>query len=201
MKTAKIISAILHPIFLPTYMMLVMVAAGLTRFSPDNDFIFIISTLIMTCLFPGLVVVMMKRWKVISSLEMERRDDRIGPIILMMISLYGAVRLFNNVSVLAMFNFYLYTALIISVLAFIVTFFWKISLHALGWGGVVGCLFILTRLSMSSFLPYFLASIVLSGVVAAARIKEESHSNAQLIAGFAAGFSTPLLLYLFFLLP
>jgi len=195
MKTAKIISAVLHPIFLPTLMMLVMISSGITRFTPGNDLNFVISTLIITCLFPGFVVVMMKRWKIINSLEMENRDDRLGPIFLIVLSLYGAIRMFHNIPVMAMYSFYLSSALIISVLAFIITFFWKISLHTLGWGGFAGCLFIMTILSMKAFLPYFLASIILSGVVASARVKEESHNAAQLISGFVAGFATVVILY------
>ena len=195
MKTAKIISAILHPIFLPTLMMLVMISSGITRFTPGNDLTFFISALTATCLFPGLVVVMMKRWKIIGSLEMENRDDRLGPIFLMTLSLYGAIRLFHNIPVMVMYNFYLSSALVISVLAFAVTFFWKISLHTLGWGGFAGSLFIMTMLSMGTFLPYFLASIILSGIAASARMKEESHSNAQLVSGFAAGFAVVTILY------
>lgn len=195
MKTAKIISAILHPIFLPTLMMLVMISSGITRFTPGNDLTLFISALIATCLFPGLVVVMMKKWKIISSLEMENRDDRLGPIFLITLSLYGAIRMFHNIPVMVMYNFYLSSALVISVLAFVVTFFWKISLHTLGWGGFVGSLFIMTTLSMQMFLPYLLASIILSGIAASARMKEESHSNAQLISGFAAGFAVVIIVY------
>jgi len=195
MKLAKIISAILHPIFLPTYMLLVMIASGITRFFPDNDLTFVVCTLIITCLFPGLIVVMLKSWKIIGSLEMENRDDRLGPIFLIVLSLYGAIRFFHNVPVLAMYNFYLTSALIISVLAFVITFFWKISLHTLGWGGFVGSLFIMTMLSAKTFLPFFLASIILAGVATAARVKEESHNAAQLITGFIAGFATVVILY------
>lgn len=199
MRLPKIISTILHPIFLPTWMMVVMVLSGITRFTPGNDLSFILSTLVLTCLFPGLVVVMMKRWRIISSLELDSRDDRVGPIFLIVIALYAAIRMFRNVPVLAMYEFYLSSTLVISVVAFIVTFFWKISLHTLGWGGFVGNLFIMTVLSMNAFLPYFVASIILAGVAASARIMEKSHSNAQLYSGFAAGFLVVIILYLFFL--
>ena len=53
----------------------------------------------------------------------------------------------------------------------------------------------MTMLSMNTFLPYFLASIILSGIAASARMKEESHSDAQLISGFAAGFAVVTILY------
>ncbi len=192
---SKIISAVLHPIFLPTWMMVVMVLSGIIRFMPGNDLTFILSALVMTCLFPGLVVVMMKRWKIVSSLELDSRDDRVGPIFLIVMALYGATRMFRNVPVLAMYEFYLSATIVVSVLAFVVTFFWKISLHALGWGGFVGSLFIMTTISMHAFLPYFLVSIVLAGIAGSARLKEKSHSNAQLYSGYAAGFLVVMILY------
>lgn len=199
MRLSKIISAALHPIFLPTLMMIVMVASGITRFTPGNDSTFIFTTLIITCLFPGLIIVMMKRWNIISSIDMDNRDDRVGPIFLMVISLYATIRFFHNIPVMAMFSFYITSALVISVIAFIVTFFWKISLHTLGWGGFVGALFVMTMISMKAFLPYFLVSIVLAGVAASARLKEKSHSNAQLYSGFAVGFAVVIIMYFVFL--
>lgn len=195
MRPAKIISTVLHPIFLPTYMMLVMVASGVTRFTPGNDLFFIATTLFVTCLFPGLIIVMMRRWRIIDSLEMDNRDDRLGPIFLTTLSLYGAIRLFRNIQLMALFNVYLSSTLVISVLAFIVTFFWKISLHMLGWGGFVSCLFFMAKISASTFLPYFLAGMILSGIVASARMKEKSHDAAQLIAGFIAGSAVVIVLY------
>lgn len=197
MKLPKLISTILHPIFLPTWMMVVMVLSGITRFTPGNDLTFIVVTLIITCLFPGVVVFLMKSWKLIGSLELDSRDDRVGPIFLIIISLYAAIRMFHDVSVLAMYEFYLSSTLVISVLAFAVTFFWKISLHTLGWGGFVGSLFIMTMLSSKTFLPFFIVSIILAGVAASARIAEKSHNNAQIYSGFAAGFLVVIVMYFF----
>jgi len=198
MKLPKVISTVLHPVFLPTWMMVVMVLSGITRFTPGNDLAFIAISLIITCLFPCAVVFMMKSWKLIKSLELNDRDDRVGPVFLIVISLYAAIRMFHNVPALAMYEFYLSSTLVISVLAFVVTFFWKISLHTLGWGGFVGNMFIMTVLSMNMFLPYFVASIILAGIAASARIAEKSHNNAQIYSGFAAGFLVVVIMYFIF---
>lgn len=195
MKTAKTISIIGHPIFQPTWMMIILLLSGITRFMPDNDRLFLSITFLMTCLIPGLVIVMMKRWKVISSLEMENRDDRPGPLFIMILFLYATIRFFSKIQMLTFFNFYLTSVLIVTALAFVISFFWKISLHTLGWGNFTACLFVMTMISMRIYLPYFIGSIIITGIVAAARLKLKSHSNAQIYAGLAMGFSTVIIMY------
>ena len=199
MKTAKIISILGHPIFHPTWMMIILSLSGLTRFISNNDAIFLTVTLSMTCILPALIIVIMKKWHIIDSIEMEDKDDRLGPLFIMILFLYGTLRFFNKIQLLSVFNFYLTATIVVTVLAFITTFFWKISLHILGWGCFTACLFIMTMMSISMYLPYFIGSIIVSGIVASARLKLQSHSNAQILAGFAMGFVTVILIYYFIL--
>ena len=195
MKTAKIISIIGHPIFHPTWMMILLLLSGITRFTPGNDWMFLTITFSMTCLLPALVIVMLKKWHFIESYEMDERDDRLGPLFIMVLFLFVTLRFFNKMPLFSIYNFYLTTVIVTTILAFVITFFWKISLHALGWGNLTACLFIMTTVSMRLYLLYFLGSVVISGIVAAARLKLKSHSNAQIYSGFAMGFATVIVVY------
>ena len=200
MKTARIISIIGHPIFHPTWMMIILLLSGITRFTPGNDLSFLTITFAMTFLVPALIIVMMKRWHIIDSFEMEDRDDRLGPLFIMIMFLYVTLRFFNKMPLFSIYNFYLTTVIVTTIIAFIITFFWKISLHALGWGCLTACLFLMTTFSMRLYLLYFIGSIVIAGIVAAARLKLKSHSNAQIYSGFAMGFATVLIIYIFTLI-
>ena len=153
----------------------------------------------MTCIIPIIIIMMMKKWGIISSLEMEERNDRPGPLFIMVLFLYLTLRFFNKFELFSLFSFYLTSAIVVTILAFIITFFWKISLHALGWGNFVACLFILTTVSIRMYLLYFIASIVMAGIVATARLRLKSHSNAQIYSGFAMGFATVIIMYFFLL--
>lgn len=196
MKTARIISIIGHPIFHPTWMMLILIVSGITSFITYNNYIFLIITMLMTCLIPGLVIMMVKRWGLIKSMEMEDREDRLGPLFIMLLFLYAAYRYFNKIPTLAIYSFYLTAVIVVTVLAFVVSFFWKISLHTMGWGCFTAFLFIMTTVSMR-YMPYLITSMVLSGVVASARLKLKSHSNTQIYAGFAMGFAAVIVTYFF----
>ena len=197
MKTAKIISIIGHPIFHPTWMMIILMVSGITNFMSQNNSIFLGITVLMTCLIPGLVIMMVKRWGFIKSLEMEDREDRLGPLFIMLLFLYAAYRYFNNIPTLSIFSFYLTAVIVVTAVAFVLSFFWKISLHTLGWGCFTAFLFIMTTVSVRMYLLYFIASIVITGIVAAARLKLESHSNAQIYTGFAMGFAAVIVSYFF----
>ena len=195
MKTAKIISIIGHPIFHPTWMMIILLLSGITRFTPGNDLSFLTITFAMTFLVPALIIVMMKRWHIIDSFEMEDRDDRLGPLFIMIMFLYVTLRFFNKIQMFSIYSFYLTTVIVVTILAFIITFFWKISLHALGWGNLTACLFIMTTASLRLYMPYFIGSIIISGIVASARLKLKSHSSAQIYSGFAMGFAIVIIIY------
>ncbi len=195
MKTAKIISIIGHPIFHPTWMMILLLLSGITRFTPGNDWTFLTITFSLTCLLPALVIVMLKKWHFIESYEMDERDDRLGPLFIMVLFLFVTLRFFNKMPLFSIYNFYLTTVIVTTILAFIITFFWKISLHALGWGCLTACLFLMTTISIRLYLLYFISSIVISGIVAAARLKLKSHSNAQIYSGFAMGFATVIIVF------
>ena len=173
---------------------------SITRFTPGNDLNFLAITFALTFVVPALIIVMMKKWHVIDSFEMEDRDDRLGPLFIMILFLYVTLRFFNKIQLFSIFSFYLTTVIVVTILAFIITFFWKISLHALGWGNLTACLFIMTTASMNMYLPYFIGSIVISGIVMAARMKLKSHSNAQIYTGFAMGFATVVIIYFLSLL-
>ena len=196
MKTAKIISIIGHPIFHPTWMMIILLLSGITRFTPGNDATFLTITVSMTCILPALIILMMKKWHIISSVGMEERDDRLAPLFIMILFIYATLRFFDKIQMFSIFSFYLTSVIVVTILAFVITFFWKISLHALGWGCLTASLFIMTTASVRMYLLYFIASIIFSGIVAAARLKLKSHSNAQIYSGFAMGFISVIIVFL-----
>lgn len=199
MKTAKFISVIGHPIFHPTLMMIILMLTGITAFMPNNNAIFLGITALLTCVIPALIIMMMKKRGLIKSMEMDDREDRPGPIFIILLFLYAANRYFNKIPMLSLFNFYLTTIVVVTVLALVVSFFWKISLHSLGWGCFTAFLFVMTTVSARLYLPYFIASVIVSGIVASARLKLKSHSNTQIYAGFAMGFATVVVMYFFLL--
>ena len=89
---------------------------------------------------------------------------------------------------MGIFNFFIGCNIVLCSIVFWVNIYWKISLHAIGWGSFVATLFILSTISSMIYLPYFIASVVTTGIVGSARIYLKSHSESQVYVGFAVGF-------------
>ena len=196
-KLAQFISIIFHPILLPTWMFLIFIVSGICKVSFINIEICLAVIFGTTFILPISFLLVLKKIKVIESLTMEKREERFIPIFAVVIFLFATSRFFNGIPALALYNFYLICNLILCVIVFWINFWWKISMHEIGWGAFTATLFILSTISAKIFLPYLIASFILSGIVGSARLYLKSHSNSQIYAGFVVGFIIPLLIYIF----
>lgn len=194
-KLANFFSIITHPILLPTWLLLIITEIGLFKTSSINASMCIIIVSAITFIIPTIIILFLKKFKVIKTLTMERRDDRVIPILIMATSLYITSRFFNGIYVLGIYNFYLICSTLLCMIVFWVNLFWKISLHSIGWGGFVGILYIYTTILAEIFLPYFIISIIVAGIVCSARLYLKSHDSAQIYVGFITGFMVTTILY------
>ena len=72
-----------------------------------------------------------------------------------------------------------------------VTFFWKMSAHMTGIGGLLAVLGVLGIYFPSLGLAYLLVvALILGGLVASARLYLNAHSPAEIYAGLLVGFAT-----------
>lgn len=194
-KLANFFSIITHPILLPTWLLLIIIEIGLFKTLSINASMCIIIVSAITFVIPTIIILFLKKFKVIKTLTMERRDDRVIPILIMATSLYITSRFFNGIYVLGIYNFYLICSTLLCMIVFWVNLFWKISLHSIGWGGFVGILYIYTTILAEIFLPYFIISIIVAGIVCSARLYLKSHDSAQIYVGFITGFMVTTILY------
>src|SRR5262249_39965183 len=75
-----------------------------------------------------------------------------------------------------------------SFIGLIINYRWKISIHMLGMGGVTGIIASLLNVASNDVSYLFMLQIILSGIVAAARIAGHEHSSQQIYTGFVVGF-------------
>ncbi len=194
-KLAQFISIIFHPILLPTWMFLIFIASGICKISFIRADICLAIVFGTSFLLPTLFLLVLKKFKVIESLTMKKREERFIPLFVMVIFLYATSRFFNGINALASYNFYLISNLLLCVVVFWINLWWKISMHEVGWGAFSATLLIMTTISAEIFLPYFIASLLLSGLVGSARLHLKSHDSSQIYIGFAVGFLVVLSLW------
>ena len=90
---------------------------------------------------------------------------------------------------------FLGSALLIA-LSLIVSFYWKISMHMIGVGGMLGALIGVSLAAYVDTALYVILTALICGMVGFARLKLKAHTPAQVYAGFFAGFCLMLILFL-----
>jgi len=200
-RIAKTISYLFHPLLMPTY--------GFTFiFFTDNyisafiseilKYIILGVTFLFTFLLPTVNALILLKMGRIKSLEMESNEERIIPYSSTALYFFALLYLFHNAEFPSIFKIVILGAALSILLTFIVNFKWKISAHTVGIGGIAGvALGLIYRIQIDMFMPLILI-IFISGLVAAARLKLNAHTHAQVYTGFLAGFIIELGLMLFY---
>ena len=200
MAISRLISIILHPIFIPIISFYLSI-----KLVPDLDFTIanyqnyiLLILVICTIMLPVLCMLFLIKFDIISSLEMKEKHERPIPLLLtggcLILSLKLTEKLLAFTPVLKK---ELVGAIIIILLASIISKFWKISLHMLGVGGLIGVLVSLQYLygGLSSMIIYFM---LIAGITAMARIYLKAHNHKQIYAGFIVGFIIECVIILLF---
>jgi hypothetical protein len=86
------------------------------------------------------------------------------------------------------FSLIMLGAALATLIAVIVTYKWKLSLHMIGIGGIIGLLFSLTEILQIDFRLLVIICFLLAGLIGVARMSLQSHKQLQLYAGFLTGF-------------
>ncbi len=83
----------------------------------------------------------------------------------------------------------------------IITIFWKISLHGIGIGGLVGFIMGLNQQSFLNYFEYVLPLLFLiSAIVLSARLKLNAHSPNQVYVGFVLGIFVSFVSFILYLI-
>ena len=195
MKLTQLISVILHPMFMPILALhLTLLVLPSMAFTLSQNLLLIYGILIFSTMVLPLISIfwLMQKGKV-SSLEMSNHKERSLPLFKTVIWMsFGYYLLQNLLFYTPILKAELLGAILIILLAAIISKFWKISLHLLGIGGVVG-VFIALQIMHGDFLYLLLLFILLSGLLGVARIKQKAHNYAQVYAGFIVGLSVELI--------
>ena len=200
MAISRLISIILHPIFIPiiSFYLSIKLVPNLDFTIANYQNYILLILVICTVMLPVLCMLFLIKFDIISSLEMKEKHERPIPLLLtggcLILSLKLTEKLLAFTPVLKK---ELVGAIIIILLASIISKFWKISLHMLGLGGLIGVLVSLQYLygGLNSMIIYFM---LIAGITAMARIYLKAHNHKQIYAGFIVGFIIECVIILLF---
>lgn len=197
-RIAKIISVILFPIFFPSYMLLILFYYNnfnTFQIPLNAKFMVFIIVFIATCVFPLLFIFFMKKRGMIQSIQMETREERVFPLITTSIFYAMAFYMLKDIEVLGLFHYFLGGSIILLIIALLINFATKISIHMIGIGGMTGTLMGISLSLHVDILMLIVLFIILSGLAGYARLKLHAHNQAQIYSGLLLGFLTMLVIF------
>ena len=189
-RIARSLSFLFHPLLIPTYILLTLLNLDrmYTVLLTWQLNLFIIGTvLVTTFIFPLLVIFIMYRIKLISSLYLPQRQERIFPLITIAIFYYLTFYLMKQLYLPVCFQIFLLGASVIAIISLITMFFFRISLHMTALGAASGLFLSMTVISGGAGLFLLIISVIISGMVGSARLKLNAHQPAEIYSGWLMG--------------
>lgn len=189
---AHLFSFIFHPLFIPFYVVAFLIyyhPSYFSGFSYNTKLNLLLSTALNTIFFPAFAVLLMKGLGFIKSVLLHTQQDRIGPYLSSMIFYFWAARIFFKFQpglspVLASFMTGVFLTTVVGLLSNI---YLKVSMHAMGCGGLVGVFLIIMSGNTMLMTWPLSAALLITGIVCTSRLLVSDHTQKEIYLGFVAG--------------
>lgn len=186
---ANIISIIYHPLLMVTYGVIMALCYTYLIFYPVEVKQYLLGGVFLsTALIPGLFIYLLIKIGGASDLELTNRRERLVPYMIIILSNFTCLFLLVRMRVpdwLIQLSMGVCMALFISLC---INFYWKISAHTLGVGGLLGAVMGMSKVYMLNPWPMFVFLLLSGGMVGTSRIILGKHTPRQVYAGFCLGF-------------
>ncbi len=194
---ARLIAVIFHPLLVGIYMAfyLIYINPFYYAYVPRiNAFRNLLTVANNNFVFPLLVVLLMRGLGFTKSIYLRTTRDRIVPYMASIIFFFWTWNTFYHLEgipqVMRDMTQGIFYAAVIGMIANI---YFKISMHAMGVGGLIGMMIVvLLDGQMYSGLPMVI-SLLISGLVMTSRLITGDHERGDVLAGFMAGLLSQLL--------
>ncbi len=194
-NTARLISVLLHPALIPTYVFsfIFFFSPSLILYRSEQKIALLAMIFLLTFVFPVLSFFVYYRLRLIASLSIASRQERVLPFLTISI-FYLVITYFFSAQphIFSLISQVMLGITLVVVAVTILTFFYKISVHSAGVSGAVSIF-----IGLQSLYPqeYFLYPVILwilfLGFVVSARLALEAHTYDELIVGVLVGLGLP----------
>jgi len=199
--SAKVISYLFHPLFIPTYIFLFLVYQFPYNFTNITEWqlkLKIFSTFWMTAFFPAFAVFLLYRLKLSSSIYLRTAKERIAPYVITMFFYWWMYYLSRSMKDQPEVLKFFYFGIFISTSAgLILNNFFKISLHAMAMGGAAAAIILFSFYYQTELGPAISIATLITGLVCTSRLLVSDHTPVEIYAGLIVGVLCQLIGYWF----
>ncbi len=194
---AHIFSYIFHPLFIPVYITWFLTSVHPSYFSGFSMYQknwLVLRVAYSMVFFPLITVLLLRALKFIDSFFLHTQKDRIIPYIACGIFYFWVYLVFKNQpNIPIVLTAFIFSVFLASSAALIANIYLKISMHAIGMGGVIGILLIIMYSNtMLTTLPFSI-TFLLTGLVCTSRLIVSNHQPKEIYLGLLLGIISQLI--------
>lgn len=185
---SKVVTVLLHPLLMPIYSTLLVIYTP-TPYSnmPLSLNVSVLgSVCFFACLVPLVVIGVFIAVGLVSDIEMPTRKERVWPMASSALVI-GLALLFYLRGLPRPIVGMLMGEMLLLTLAACLSVFWKVSLHAMGIGGMLSFVSVVGMAYAQDFTWAAAVCFIAAAVTAWTRLYARAHTPAQLIAGYICG--------------
>ena len=189
---AHLFSYIFHPLFIPLYVTyyLAFMHPGYFNGISENGKVWVLLRVANNMVFfPAILVLLLKGVGFIDSIFLKTQKERVIPYIASGIFFFWMYLVFRNQSeVPSILTAFIFSVFISSSVALIANIYFKISMHAIGVGGLLGLMLVIffTNTSSPVTLPLVI-TLLITGVVCTSRLIVSNHTQKDIYLGLLYG--------------
>ena len=187
---SNILSYIFHPLLVPTLGIILLFNSGTylsyLPFSAQKAIYIIvfISTFVLPLSFIPFFIYTDR----ISSIFLKHKKERLIPLIITVIFYFFSFYILQNINAPKIIQIFILGSSLSVLTALTITFFWKISTHMIGIGGLLAITLIISFRLMVDLYFIIVTLILISGMIGTARLYLKAHNSAQVYLGIIVGF-------------
>ena len=212
-KIAVLLSWIFLPLFTPIYGLLIVLylpvqsnsflaSESLYMLDPAVKFLFLLLFLVFIVLAPGLSLLVLRLNKTISSLEMERKEERLTPIAIMtfycLVLYVFLIFQTENAMIPSLLKAMVVGGALGSFIAYFITKKMKISLHGMGMGSLFGFVYMFSVPLEESPITMLILVLLAGGIVLSVRLFLKDHTLKEVGLGYLLGFASQFISIYFY---
>ena len=189
---ATSLSVIFHPLLLIPYAFLILTLSSAFGFSylPEQIQLSLwMRIVINTVFFPMIALLLLVALKFVKSVFLRERKERIAPFIIMMFFyVWTTISFVMDDTAPKPISFIMISATIALIGSFLINLLlFKISLHTVGFGFLVGIILFLIPVASINLFPILIIAVLIAGLVGTARLYLSEHRGIEVYSGYALG--------------
>ena len=188
---AHFFSYLFHPLFIPlyvTYFLAFIHPNYFAGFGAGQKIWLLVRVAYSMIFFPLITVLLLKGLGFIDSIFLKTQKDRIIPYIASGIFFFWGYQVFKNQNeippILTSFTFAVFLS---SSAALMANIYFKISMHAIGMGGIIGLFIIIMQQNTMLMTVPMSVALLLAGIVCSSRMIVSDHQPKEIYTGLLLG--------------